>query len=342
MTGVVTEVRGPEPPTPIGLPMPRDLEMVFDQSRRVRVTTRSGRRFPFPVPNGWFIVAESAELAPGEVKALHYFGQDLVLFRTTSGKPRLLDAYCAHLGAHLAVGGKVEDECIRCPFHGFKYDGDSGQCVEIPYAGTTRIPARAAQRAYPTLERNQMIWAWHHADAGEPFYDVPEVAEFTDADWSDIVVRDFRIAVSCQDMAENNVDFAHFQFVHGTPSIPEDNFVTEGTYKRTEGMDGNFIREGYGLGLGLLRVKDFVTFLSSTTPVDEENVHVRWVFTAPKSAGEESAMQAADDFVAGVSQDIPIWENKIYRPLPVLTKNEAGIIAHRNWSKQFYSDDVAL
>ena len=43
-----------------------------------------------------------------------------------------------------------------------------------------------------------------------------------------------------------------------------------------------------------------------------------------------------------MTQDIPIWENKIYRPLPVLTKSEAGIIAHRNWSKQFYSDDVEL
>ena len=43
-----------------------------------------------------------------------------------------------------------------------------------------------------------------------------------------------------------------------------------------------------------------------------------------------------------MTQDIPIWENKIYRPLPVLTKSESGIIAHRNWSKQFYSEDVTL
>ena len=48
----------------------------------------------------------------------------------------------------------------------------------------------------------------------------------------------------------------------------------------------------------------------------------------------------AEQFTAGVTQDIPIWENKIYRPLPVLTKSESGIIAHRNWSKQFYSDPV--
>jgi hypothetical protein len=43
-------------------------------------------------------------------------------------------------------------------------------------------------------------------------------------------------------------------------------------------------------------------------------------------------------FLTGVSQDIPIWENKAYNPRPVLTKEETGILAHRKWSEQFYSD----
>ena len=115
-------------------------------------------------------------------------------------------------------------------------------------------------------------------------------------------------------------------------------FVTDGTYKRAVGQEGNFVREGYGLGLGVLRVKGFVTFLSSTTPVDEENVHVRWVFTSPLSAGEGVVQMAADSFTEGVSQDIPIWENKIYQPRPVLTKGEKQILEHRKWSRQFYSN----
>ena len=56
-------------------------------------------------------------------------------------------------------------------------------------------------------------------------------------------------------MAENNVDFAHFRYVHGTDAIPEDDFFVDGTYKRTVGQDGNFVREGFGLGLGVLRIK---------------------------------------------------------------------------------------
>ncbi len=320
----------------VGLPMPRNPELVTDPERRVKVT-RQRNRFPFPVPNGWFIVSEGRDLLPGEVQSLYLFGRDLVLYRTASGRACLVDAHCPHLGAHLGVGGKVEDECLRCPFHGWSFDAD-GQCVDIPYSDSPHIPSKAHARSYPTVERNQMIWAWHHAEEGEPFYDVPEVEELSSDDWTDYDCRTFEIAIACQEMAENNVDFAHFRYVHGTDAIPEDEFHVDGTYKRTVGQGGNFVREGYGLGLGVLRIKDWVTFVSSTTPIDEENVLVRWVFTAPKANGEQSAKDAADAFCAGVSQDIPIWENKIYRDPPPVTKAEKMILEHRRWSRQFYSD----
>jgi nitrite reductase/ring-hydroxylating ferredoxin subunit len=322
---------------PAGLPMPRDPGLLTDMGRRRRVTRFAGDRYPFGVPNGWFVVAESAGLAPGEVRALHYFDRDLVLYRSAGGAARVMDAHCPHLGAHLAVGGRVEGECLRCPFHGWRFEGESGHCVEIPYGEVTRIPPKAHTRSYPTLERNHMIWAWHHTQGGDPFYDVPDVPEFHDDDWLPIVVRDFEIRVSAQDMAENNVDFSHFRYVHGTDAIPEDEFVTDGTYKKTIGGGGNFVREGFGLGLGVLRITGYTTFLSSTTPLDAGNVHVRWVFTAPRANGEDAAREAAESFCAGVSQDIPIWENKVYRDPPVITKTEKLILEHRRWSQQFYS-----
>jgi nitrite reductase/ring-hydroxylating ferredoxin subunit len=333
-----TPANGDNGGLPAGLPMPRDPGLLGDLSRRQRVTRFDEPRYPFGIPNGWFVVATSAELAPGEVRALRYFDRDLVLYRTADGGPRLMDAHCPHLGAHLAVGGRVEDGCIRCPFHGWRFDGESGECMEIPYGDMTRIPPKAHARSYPTLERNHMVWAWYHARAGEPFYDVPEVPEFAHEDWLPIVVRDFEIRVAAQDMAENNVDFAHFRYVHGTEAIPEDSFVTDGTYKKAVGGGGTFVREGFGLGLGVLRIAGYVTFLSSTTPLDAGNVHVRWVFTAPRANGEGAAEQAAESFCAGVSQDIPIWENKVYRDPPVVTKTEKLILEHRRWAQQFYSD----
>ena len=97
------------------------------------------------------------------------------------------------------------------------------------------------------------------------------------------------------------------------------------------------MREGYGLGLGVLRVQGFTTFLSSTTPIDEEKVLIRWIFTAPRSNGDSAAEKAANTFCKNVSQDIPIWENKVYRETPVLRPSEKPITEHRRWAQQFYS-----
>jgi 3-ketosteroid 9alpha-monooxygenase subunit A len=71
-----------------------------------------------PIPSGWFAVATSEEIAIRDVAIRHYFGQDLVVFRTESGAVSVFDPYCPHLGAHLGHGGRVEGERLRCPFHG--------------------------------------------------------------------------------------------------------------------------------------------------------------------------------------------------------------------------------
>ncbi len=320
--------------------MPRRLDYLHNPSARPKVRSEPGPRFPFPIPNGWFIVAESGGVRASDIQPLHYFARDLVLFRTADGTPRVTSAYCSHLGAHLAVGGRVEGDTVVCPFHGWCYDGESGRCVEIPY-GRGRIPSQARVRAFPTLERNGMVWSWFHLEGKPPFYDVPVVAEIEDPEWSEPYTVSFCLNTVCQEMAENNHDPAHFQFVHGTQDIPEEEVSIQGTYKRVTSREGAFIRETFGLGLGVLRVPGFVTFLSSTTPIDEENVHVRWMFLTPRQNGPGAAKEAADQFTSGLSQDIPIWENKRYVERPVLLKEERTILDHRDWCQQFYSDPAS-
>lgn len=54
------------------------------------------------------------------------------VFRAEDGAVGVLDAYCPHLGANLAVGGTVSNGCLQCPFHKWEFD-TSGQCTKIPY-----------------------------------------------------------------------------------------------------------------------------------------------------------------------------------------------------------------
>lgn len=330
------------PPGAISWGMPRQPDLLSNGSTRVKIRREPGPRFPFPVPNGWFIVAASGDVAPGQVIPLHYFGKDLALFRSADGIPHVVSAYCAHLGAHLAVGGRVDGEGLRCPFHGWCYDGESGRCVDIPYGSHSgKVPSQAKVRAFPTLERNRMIWAWFHLEGGPPFYEVPEVGEIEDPGWSEPHTIDFVIDTVCQEMAENNHDPAHFRFVHGTDDIPDEEVHIEGSYKKVVSLGGVSVRETFGLGLGVLRYADFVTFFSSTTPIDREGVHVRWTFMTPVANGPKAAQKAAEAFLAGVSQDVPIWENKRYVERPIIIKDERTILDHREWCQQFYSDPAA-
>ena len=95
---------------------------------------------PNTFPRGWFVIAESSELDVSPL-AIHFFGEDLALYRGQSGKPVLLDAYCAHMGTHLTAGkssmivknGKqIEGDSIRCPYHGWRYS-PTGEVDDIPY-----------------------------------------------------------------------------------------------------------------------------------------------------------------------------------------------------------------
>lgn len=191
--------------------------------------TRVIARFPFTsFPAGWFRVAHGDELRRGAVKALHYFGQDLVLFRTRHGVPHLLDAHCPHLGAHLGFGGTVIDDAIRCGFHGWQMDG-TGSCIAIPYG--QRIPPRAAVRSWPVREVNGVIMAYHAARGEAQPWDFAALPEYADAAWTPFFKANrWRICTHLQEVGENGVDNAHFGYLHTqqTKTMKTHDVVTEG------------------------------------------------------------------------------------------------------------------
>ena len=322
------------------------------QARGIKGPEADERRFPFPVPNGWFAVAQSDDLSPGQTKNVHYFGRDLVVWREeASGQPHVVDAYCAHLGAHLGVGagspdshdpgpGTVVGACLQCPFHGWRYDG-SGACIEIPYATSARIPEKARVRAFPAVEKNGLIFAWHHAHDEPPQWDLPVLDEFDDPEWVGPVYTDRYIATALQELMENDQDTVHFVYVHGLDAVPEQTTKWEGRMRITEAPredGGTFTRESYQLGYVVLRITGGFTFMGASSPVDEGHSHQRWVFAYPRRLGDEVGREMIDRFArAGIYQDIPIWEHKKFRERPVLVKGDGEIAEYRRWVAQFYS-----
>ncbi|HBZ70057.1 MAG TPA: FeS-binding protein [Deltaproteobacteria bacterium] len=315
------------------------------------MSRRERHHTELPIPNGWFAVAFSNELVPGEVRRLHYFDEDLVLYRGRDGTPRVLDAYCPHLGAHLAEGGRVVGDTIRCPFHGWRFDG-TGLCVEIPYC--ERIPPKARVRGWDVVEKNRMIFVWHHAEGKPPSWDFPAMPELDHPDWTEPRSLELKVAVHMQDMHENNNDPVHFQFVHANAEIPpsEITFGEGGRYMRMVGKSqrvtpfGTFEtlleRDSWGLGLSAVRIAGIpgagLLMYSSTTPVDRGHSHSRWLFTVTKNLVDLAGEQFIQDLSAGVKQDLRIWENKVHRARPVLCEADRYLADFRQWARQFYSE----
>ena len=76
--------------------------------------------------NFWYPVARCEEVtneAPVRVRILCV---DFVAFRDSDGNAHVLSDTCIHRGGALG-NGKVLEDRIQCPYHGWQFDGD-GKC----------------------------------------------------------------------------------------------------------------------------------------------------------------------------------------------------------------------
>ena len=88
---------------------------------------------------------------------LRLLGEDLVAFRTTSGRPAVLDTWCPHRNANL-FWGRNEEDGLRCVYHGWKFDAD-GSCVDMPNEPPkSRFAEKIKSRAYQAVDRGGVIW----------------------------------------------------------------------------------------------------------------------------------------------------------------------------------------
>ena len=330
-------------------------------------TDRTSPRVPLAMPFGWYQVLYSSELAVGEAKPITYFDTDLVVFRTESGLTKVIDAYCAHMGAHLGYGirehagaaAAVVGENIVCPFHGWQFNGE-GQCKHIPYA--KNLPPRVARgekliRSYPVREINQCILVWYHPDGIEPTFEPPVVPEaaLDNEEWGDIKSFTWEISTHMQEIGENAVDAAHFHFVHGTSDIPDvqkqefGEFTRHGLLKtRSETPRG--VIEGFienvstGPGLSVIKFSGIcdTLLLANLTPVHSEHARAMYSFIQKKVNGETISGGIGDAIIANIrsqmEEDIIIWSRKRYYEKPLLCDGDGPFAKFRKWYGQFIPD----
>ena len=170
---------------------------------------------PYRFPTGWFIIGFASDLAAGEVKRVHYFGEEMVLFRAESGEVNVLDAYCQHLGANMGVGGTVEGENIVCPWHGWRWRGDGTNAL-IPYS-KIGCKNNVRVRTYHSTEWYGFILVWHERHGRAPYWQPPVLPELETDEYYPLHPHSRmlnRVKVHAQMIIENAADPYHVQYVH--------------------------------------------------------------------------------------------------------------------------------
>ena len=313
-------------------------------------------------PTGWFQVGWSAEIPAGAVHTAKFFGRDIVVYRDAQGRGlHALDAHCQHLGAHLGVGGKVADDCIICPFHGWSW-GPNGSNRAIPYSERTNRSRRI--KVWEVCERNGVVYVWHDETGQLPTWEMPDLfAQLDDGDptgpfHDPYPAGSFRyenLTIEPRVTAENIVDPAHFVALHRTKRLPTlvDHEITPYSFRTklrspSRGKITGAVAEkedtvtlmSFGVGVSYARFagRDNTHGVFSCTPADDRHstmFQTLWLEVREQEQPDETASRLA--VVASTyTEDLAIWANQEFLEVPGLTAEEAPLFgAMRRFCRQF-------
>ena len=322
-----------------------------------------------PHPDGWYAIGLSQDVKSGTLVTKKFGEQEIVLFRTESGKLNAIEAYCPHLGAHFGHGGTVAGENIKCPFHGFCFNGE-GTCTKTGYG--TKPPPTAKAKTWHVRDKNGFILVYHSQVGNAPTWEVPEI---NSDGWNSLLVKSYELNSHPQETTENSVDIGHFSEVHGYSGVEElKEITTEGPYLTTKyamnrhaGFVGNkekiraqFEVHVHGLGYSFVEAEapkyglKYRTFVLPT-PIGSGKLKLTLALQLQKiqRASKINPLMAVipkplvnaiiarasfNGFLNDVKQDFHIWENKTYIAPPALAKGDGPIGRYRTWAKQFYPE----
>lgn len=320
-------------------------------------------------PSGWYQVAWAGELDPGDVRPLHYFSRDLVLYRGDEGDYHVLDAHCPHMGAHLGHGGCTDGDNIICPYHGWQWAPD-GTNVMVPSEGAPTT--RRSITPWHSVVANGIVWVWYDALGRDPLWDGPtDLAGVAEGERYDVLPHCSKVwrnvRMKPQYVPENNVDLDHLHWIHGAEG-PIELLECEGdgpVFRTCSRIIYGYGREStrltpdgpipvdvsaeiwaLGFQYTFFPIPDKAVSIQAQTPVDLDRCDmfqtvIVYLEPGASPADEPTGTAAARvrEQLVQIERDIPIWEHMQYQPQAALTRQEAKpMTAVRRWAEQFYPE----
>ena len=165
--------------------------------------------YPAELNRTWLPVCLSAELKAKPL-ARQVAGRPIVVFRAKDGAAAVLEDRCPHRNYPLS-DGKVIEGALRCPYHGWRFDG-SGACVEVPGVDGEASLDRLGARPIEAIERHGAVFVRQERDEAAPDFVLPPLIGDPDHDhfwWTQPPWRGRAL-----DALENILDPFHTNFVH--------------------------------------------------------------------------------------------------------------------------------
>lgn len=213
----------------------------------------------FDYEDHWYPCIWECDLELDEPTKVTIFDVDYVVAKTSKGEVIAMKDYCTHKGAALSEGRVTATGNFQCAYHGWSFNGTTGECVDIPqivrntvssdsddgtHTTTTKsapIPSRACTTAVPAQVHLGMVWLFPYGGLEKaltapppPTMDLPH--EFQKMSHAP-VVRD--MPVDWPILLSNICDPDHGLFAHQDKAFdmytasydsPFESFISEETY----------------------------------------------------------------------------------------------------------------
>lgn len=244
----------------------------------------------------------SKSIKKNELRKVKIENKDYCLFRDSRGKLSLVDNVCPHRGADLSMG-KVRNDCVQCPYHGWEFDS-SGKLVKVP---STRgcLPKNGDIIAHNVIEDGGFVWLVT-ADNGPGLLPTAFCGELYDTGWEKVYgsrVMDGNVV----DWIMNGTDISHINYVHDFAN-ENDGLVTNIIVNTYDDLVQCFARVNSKASSNLtehmqpiegsevvstfiapttttvrIKLRDPYEFITFTTllPVDENRTQMSWCFMYP-------------------------------------------------------------
>ncbi|BDA43850.1 Protein TIC 55, chloroplastic [Coccomyxa sp. Obi] len=176
----------------------------------------------------WYPVHYAADLPEGEPQRVWLFDEAIVVARRPGKGPIAMLDRCPHRAAALSQGRMTAAGNLQCAYHGWSFDGETGDCTNIPQvAPGGAVSGRTCATALPCAEYQGIVWVYPSPGAQPPTDTIVGLPELDQPGWtSDDFIRDFPVDFTL--VLENVADPDHGVFAHQTTIF--DSFAASAEY----------------------------------------------------------------------------------------------------------------